>query len=74
MTEVKSEIVELREAIHALARAIKLIPEIYIAQKDKTKCLEAQVFFDLIEEVLGKTSHERDYLLDNQKRIKNGDA
>jgi hypothetical protein len=73
MTEVKSEIVELREAIHALARAIKLIPQIYTARRDKTNCLEAQVFSDLVEEVLSKTSHERG-CLNNQKRIKNGGA
>ncbi|MGE5305474.1 MAG: hypothetical protein ACM3TN_19365 [Alphaproteobacteria bacterium] len=74
MTELKSEIVELREAIHALARVIRLIPEIYVARKDKAECLAAQVSSDLIEEVLSKTSHERDHFFNNQKRIKNGDA
>jgi hypothetical protein len=73
MTEVKSEIVELREAIYALARAIKLLPEIYVAQRDKAKCLEAQVFSDLVKEVLSKTTHEKG-CLNNQKGIKNGDT
>lgn len=74
MIEAKSEIVELRETIYALARAIKLIPEIYVARRDKSNCLEAQVFSDLIEEVLSKTAHEKGSFLNSQKGIKNGEA
>jgi hypothetical protein len=50
-----------------------LVPEIYVAQRDKAKCLEAQVFSDLVKEVLSKTTHEKG-CLNNQKGIKNGDT
>ena len=54
MVEIKSEVAVLREAIHALAQALKLIPEIYVPQGGHG--LESQRFTDLVEEVLGKTS------------------
>jgi hypothetical protein len=56
MVEIKSEVAVLREAIHALAQALKLIPEIYVPQEGKGHGLESQIFTDLVEEVLGKTS------------------
>jgi hypothetical protein len=55
MLEEKS-VVELRGAVHALARAIELIPEMYVSQGGKTKGIEAQIFCDLIKEVFAKTS------------------
>jgi outer membrane protein TolC len=55
MPEEKS-VAELRQAIHALAQAIGLLPEIFIPQQAKTKGLEAQILSDLIKEVLAKTS------------------
>ncbi len=56
MVEVKSEVAVLREAIHALAQALELIPEIYIPQGGKAHGLESQIFIDRVKEVLGKTS------------------
>ena len=49
-------VVELREAVHALAHAIEMIPNMYVLQGEKTNGIEAQVFSDLIKEVLAKTS------------------
>ena len=72
MLEERS-VVELREAVHALARAIELIPEMYVSQGDKTNGIEAQIFSDLIKEVLTKTSpHPRKRL--PEERINNGDV
>jgi hypothetical protein len=59
MLEEKS-VTELREAVHALAEAIALIPEIYVPQKDKNKSIEAKIFSDLLKEVLAKTSHHKE--------------
>ncbi len=49
-------VVELREAVHALAHAIELIPDMYVLQGEKMSGIEAQIFSDLIKEVLAKTS------------------
>jgi hypothetical protein len=54
----EKSVAELREAVHALAQAIELIPEIYIPQGDKTKSIAAKIFSDLIKEALAKTSHQ----------------
>lgn len=51
---------ELREAIHSLAQAIALIPEIYVPQGDKTKGLAAKIFSDLLKEVLARTSRRKE--------------
>ncbi len=52
----EKSVVDLREAVHALAHAIELIPEMYVTQREKTNGIEAQIFSDLIKEVLAKTS------------------
>jgi hypothetical protein len=57
MLEDKS-VAELREAIHALAQAIALIPEIYVPQDGKAKRLEGQIFSELIKEALVKSSRQ----------------
>jgi hypothetical protein len=56
MVEVKSEVAVLREAIHALAKALELIPEIYVTQEGKAHGLESQIFSDLVKKALAKTS------------------
>ena len=48
----------LREAIHALAQAIELIPDLYVPQDGKGKGLEARMFSELVKEALAKTSHQ----------------
>ncbi len=69
----EQSVVELREAVHALAQAIELIPEMYVLQGEKTKGIEAQIFSDLIKEVLAKTSpHARKRF--PEERINNGDV
>ena len=35
MDDVRSEFAEVREAIHALAKALELIPQIYLPQEGK---------------------------------------
>lgn len=56
MPEEKS-VSGLREAIHALAQAIELIPDLYVSQDGKSKGLEARMFSELVKEALAKTSH-----------------
>jgi len=41
MGDVQSEFAEVREAIHALAQALELIPQIYVPQEGKAHGLEA---------------------------------
>jgi hypothetical protein len=56
MGDVQSEYTELREAIHALAQALELIPQIYVPQEGKAHGLEAEIFSDLVKEALAKTA------------------
>jgi len=56
MIEVQSDHTELREAIHALAQALELIPQVYVPQEGKAHGIEAEIFSDLVKEALGKTS------------------
>ena len=56
MGDVQSEFAEVREAIHALAQALELIPQIYLPHKGKAHGLEAGIFSDLVKEALSKTS------------------
>ena len=56
MGDVQTEFAEVREAIHALAQALELIPQIYVPQEGKTHGLEAGIFSDLVKEALSKTS------------------
>ena len=58
MPDEKS-VTELREAVHALAESIALIPEIYVSQADKNNSIEAKIFSDLIKEVFAKTSYHK---------------
>ncbi len=73
----EKSIAELREAVHALAHAIALIPEMYVLQGEKANGIEAQIFSDLIKEVLAKTSPHPTSTSDqplsrSEERIKNG--
>ena len=56
MGAVQSEFAEVREVIHALAKALELIPQIYLPQEGKAHGLEAGIFSDLVKEALSKTS------------------
>jgi hypothetical protein len=56
MGDLQSELAEVREAIHALAQALELIPQIYVPQEGKAHGLEAGIFSDLVKEALSKTS------------------
>ena len=55
MVVIKSEVATLREAVHALAQASELMPQIYVLQESKYHDLESQRFSDLVKEALSKT-------------------
>ena len=44
MGDVQSEFAEVREAIHALAQALELIPQIYLPHEGKAHGLELEYF------------------------------
>jgi hypothetical protein len=56
MVAIQSDHTEIREAVHALAQALELIPQIYVPQAGKAHSLEAGIFSDLVREALSKSS------------------